>query len=111
MPVGEAEEILALGIVFFVHVVGGIMLVWGILGDEERKPWRRWRGGGSEPPPRDPDPSPGGERAALPLSGAAGSRVRLREDGRIAEGYPRPARRPEHPARPDRAPVPGSDPS
>jgi hypothetical protein len=98
VPVGQVEEILALGIVFVVHVVGGIMLVWGILDDEGRKPWRRWwRRGGGEGPPVDPDPTPGGDRVALPLSDAAASRVRLREDGRLADGYPRPPRRPEHP--------------
>ena len=110
MPVGQAEEILALSIVFAVHVIGGVMLVWGILGDDGREPWRRrWRrgGGGGARPPRGPRPSPGGERVTLPLDEASGSRVRLREDGRIAEGYRRPARRPEHPAP---APAPGPSP-
>jgi hypothetical protein len=106
--VPAAEEFLALSIVFVVHVVGGLMLVWGILDDEGREPWRRrWRrgGGGAEPPP-DPSPSPGGDPATLPLPlrDAAASRVRLREDGRLADGYPPPARRPADPA-PARAPA------
>jgi hypothetical protein len=107
VPVGQLEEVLALSIVFAVHVIGGIMLVWGILDDEGREPWRRrWRRGGGEEPPRDPQPSPPGERSALPLSDAQLARVRLRDEGRIADGYPRPARRPEHPAPgPSRAPA------
>lgn len=110
MPVGQAEEILALSIVFAVHVIGGVMLVWGILDDEGREPWRRrWRrGGGGDDPPRDPPPSPtDDERARLPHDDARASHVRLREDGRIADGYPRPPRRPEHPA-PVPAPPPPS---
>jgi hypothetical protein len=74
------------------------MLVWGILDDEGRQPWRRWRkrgGGGGEDPP--PEPSRPGGGAPLPVTDAASSRVRLREDGRIADGYPRVPRRPEHP--------------
>ncbi|MDX6690442.1 MAG: hypothetical protein QOG15_1899 [Solirubrobacteraceae bacterium] len=98
MPDGQIEEILALGIVFVVHIIGGIMLVWGILGDEGAGPWWRWwrRGDDGDDPPRDPDPPGGGERA-LPVADAASSRVRLREDARIADGYPRTPRRPEHP--------------
>jgi hypothetical protein len=110
VPAGQLEEILALSIVFFVHVVGGIMLVWGILDDEGREPWRRRfrRGGGGGEPPQDPSPPTGDDRVAVPLGQASPSRVRLREDGRIAERYPPPARRPEHPA-PERVPVPSPD--
>jgi hypothetical protein len=99
MPDGQLEEILALSIVFVVHVIGAVMLVWGILGDEDRKPWRRWwrRDRGGEDLPRDPGPS-GGNVKPLPLSETAPSRVRLREDRRISDGYPRTPRRPEHPA-------------
>ena len=107
MPVGQAEEILALSIVFLVHVVGGLLLVWGVLGDEGRGSWRRrWGGGGTDDdgPPREPEPAPPGERSSLPLPDADWSRVRLREDGRVAGGYERPARRPEHP--PQHAPTP-----
>lgn len=101
------EEILALSIVFVVHVIGGIMLVWGILDDEGRQPWRRWRkrGGGGEDPPPELRPPGGGSHAPLPVTDAVLSRVRLREDGRIANGYPRVPRRPEHPV-PAREPSP-----
>ena len=108
MPPGQAEEIIALAIVFIVHVVGGVMLVWALLDAEQRAGWRRWLGGGGggDDPPPGPQPPPddrGGTRAPLPLADGDPSRVRLREPARVADGYPRPARRPEHP--PQRQPA------
>src|SRR5918998_5171404 len=100
MPVGQAEEIIALTLVFVVHVIGGVMLVWALLDDEQRSGWRRrWGGGGDDPPAPQPGGG-GGRRAALPLPGASPSSVRLREPVRAADRYPRPARRPAHPAQP-----------
>jgi hypothetical protein len=114
MPGAEAEEIVALALVFAVHVVGGLMLVWALLDSEQRTGWRRrWGGGGGGDPPAPPSPPPGSPhraepaRPALPLPVAAASRVRLREPGQVADGYPRPARRPAHEPQPQRAPVPG----
>jgi len=103
---GELEEVLALTLVFVVHVVGGLLLVWGVLGDEGRGSWRRWwrRGDDGGAPPPEPPPSPPGARQPWPLPDASPSRVRLREDGRAGEGYAAPARRPEHPPRPTPAP-------
>lgn len=55
-------------------------------------------GGGGEPRPSPPiAPAPGG---GAPLDDARLARVRLRDGGRIADGYPRPVRRPEHAPRP-----------
>lgn len=116
MPVGEAEEMLALGLVFVVHVIGGLMLVWALLDAEQRTNWRRrWgRGGRGDggPPPSPPQapPPPGGRTAPdgpppLPLAVTHRSRVRLREPDRVADAYPRPARRREHEPQPQRAPV------
>ena len=31
MPVGQAEEMMALALVFVVHVVGAVALVWALL--------------------------------------------------------------------------------
>jgi hypothetical protein len=95
MPGTEAEEILALALIFVVHVAGGLMLVWGMLdGDSRPGPWRRWRrGGGPDGAPSDPSPPPA--RAPLPLPVADPSNVRLRDETPLREGYPRPPRRPE----------------
>jgi len=106
VPAGQVEEILALTIVFVVHVVGGLLLVWGVLGDEGRASWRRRWGRGDDGGDRPPEPqhSPSGSAPPWPLPEGRPSRVRLREDGRVADGYPPPARRPEHPPRPATAP-------
>lgn len=112
MPVGQAEEIIALALVFVVHVIGGVLLVWALLDAEQRSGWRRrWgRGGDDGRPPPGPQPPPGGgrgERPPLPMPGADPSRVRLRDAVRLAQRHPRPARRPVHPARPaPRPPAP-----
>ena len=87
-----------------MHVAAVVVLVRLLVHGQDQRPdllgW--WRGDDRppEPPPRDepPRPSAGG----LPLPVAAPSAVRLREPGRIAGGYGRPARRPEH--RPARRP-------
>ena len=43
MPANEAEEILALALIFVVHVAGGLMLVWGMFGSDTRPGWwPRW---------------------------------------------------------------------
>jgi len=108
MPAGQAEEIIALALVFFVHVVGGVLLVWALLDSEQRAGWRRrWGWGGEQgtPRPRPPD-GPGGARVPLPLETTRPSHVRLREPVRAADAYPRPARRPEHPAQPAPRPAP-----
>ncbi|HEX4365031.1 MAG TPA: hypothetical protein VHZ75_10820 [Solirubrobacteraceae bacterium] len=113
----EIEEIVALALVFGVHLIGAGMLVWALLEPDQRIGWRRrwgWgRGGGDDGPVR---PSSDGGPAArvaeppasLPLAATQPSHVRLREPVRAADGYPRPARRPLHEPQPQRAPTPGS---
>ena len=115
MPVGEAEEITAMALVFVVHVIGALMLVWALLdadGRAGRRNLRRPPRGGDDDPPPPQSPGPSGTRAPasvpapLPLCATARSTVRMREPARVADGYPRPARRPEHEPQPQRAPVP-----
>lgn len=112
MPAGQAEEIIALALVFVVHVVGGLLLVWALLDDDQRAGWRRrwgW-GGGEDPRPPQPPADPAGEdRPLLPLPQATPGRVRLREPVRAADAYPRPARRPAHPEQPAPRPVPAPE--
>jgi hypothetical protein len=104
-------EVIAIALTLVVHLLGAVVLVWAILGDEEVD-WRRtlWPrdddggggGPGFEPPHRDGG-GPGGGMPAPPLADAAPSPIRLREPGRIADALPRPARRPRH--APERVPV------
>ncbi|MEA2218503.1 MAG: hypothetical protein QOJ35_1129 [Solirubrobacteraceae bacterium] len=107
MPANEAEEILALALIFVVHVAGGLMLVWGMLDGDAGHGWRpRWWRRGDEPddPPDEPPPaSPPFASRPLPLSASAPSSVRLRDETPLREGYPRAPRRSPAP-RPERAP-------
>lgn len=104
---GEAEEFLALTLIFVVHVAGGLMLVWGMFDRETRPRWRpRWRRGDDGPgdPPPGPRPSGPSDRVALPLPSATPSRVRLRDETPLRDAHPRA------PRRPSRAPVPQRSP-
>jgi hypothetical protein len=102
-------ELVAIAMTVLAHFVGAGVLVWALL-DGEKLDWRGtlWPrdddgGGPGFEPPRDEGPQ-GGGGVVVPvplLPDAAPSAVRLREPGRIADGHPRPARRPEHePSRP-----------
>jgi hypothetical protein len=112
VPVNEASEILALMLIFVVHVAGGLMLVWGMLDGESRPGWypRRRRGDdgpGDDPPPPAPSSPPAGRARAprpLPLGDTAPSDVRLRDERRLRDAHPRPPRRPQHDPPPERAP-------
>lgn len=108
MPPVETQEIVALALVFVVHVIGGLLLVWAMLDESTRSGWRRhWGlGGGGNPPPEPPAPSPAPPdvRGDLPLAAAEPSSVRLRGPGRLAD-VRRPApRRPDHAPQPTRLP-------
>ena len=96
-------ELLAVGLLAFVHVLGAAVLIWALLGDEQ--PFRMrppgGRGGGDDPP--RPTPSPTGD-SGLPLAVTTPAAVRLRDHGaRLADAHPRPRRRrdrePAEPAR------------
>lgn len=100
---GGPEAALLLTLV--VHVIGSFVLIWALVAGQDEKPdWRGWwRGDDGEdpgPPPVDP-PAPPGD--GLPLPDAAPAAARLREPGRIAERYERPARRPAR--EPEREPA------
>lgn len=107
MPSNEASEILALSLIFVVHIAGGALLIWGMLGADGprwRPPW--WRGGGGpdDPSPDDRPLGPSPARRPLPLRGAVPSRVRMRDQTPLRDAHPRPARRPSRPPRPVRSP-------
>jgi hypothetical protein len=107
-------EVVAILLTVIVHFLGAMVLVKVLL-DGEQIDWRNvlfpgdddGPGPGFDPPPTDPGPDGVGILAPTPLPDAAPSPVRLREPGRIGEGYPRPTRRPAHaPARtPEREPA------
>lgn len=90
--------VLAILLTFVVHVVGMGVLI-SLMGHEVidmfRSRPRREGGDGGEPAP-DPVPAPTPSGGGLPLPDAVQTAVRLREPGRLADGYDRPARRPEH---------------
>jgi hypothetical protein len=112
VPETELQEILALTLVFVVHLIGGLALVWALLEDDTRAGWRRrWGfGGGGDDPPPDPPPTPPSPAAPrrsplpLPLADAVASGVRLRGPGRLADAHPPLPRRPEHVPQPARTP-------
>lgn len=104
-------EVVAIVLTVVVHFLGAMVLV-GVLLNGEKIDWRGLLfpgddgpgpGGGFDDPPIPPDPSGDGGLAPTPLPDASPSPVRLREPGRIGDGYPRPGRRPAHP--PQRTPA------
>jgi hypothetical protein len=90
---GVSGELLAILLIFVVHVAGAIVLIRPLLAGDE---WRDWW-----PRDDDGDPEPDG---GPPLPEAGPARQRLREPGRIT--YPRPARRPTPARQPERPRVP-----
>ena len=99
-------ELLAIGLTFVVHLIGGAVLVWALIDrdDADAGSWRDWwpkDDRDPEPPVEPVGPRGGGvERPALP--DAQPSPVRLREAGRLGDRKAAPARRPAHPSVPER---------
>ncbi len=91
-------------LLFVVHVVAFVAL-FAVLGEEMIgffRPDRRRDDDGGPPPPDEPvAPEPRGT-GGLPLPDAEQAPFRLREPGRLAERYARPARRREHVPAPQR---------
>ncbi len=91
--------IAAIILTIVVHFIGAAVLIWAMAGKEAldvfRSPGSGGGGGGRPrgPAPLDPAPTPG---LGVPMADAERSAVRLREPGRIADGYGRRPRRPEH---------------
>jgi hypothetical protein len=99
-------ELISIGLVLFVHVLGGAALIYMLVRDsgENVRDWWPSDDDDGGPPLRGPDDTtPRGGGDALPLPGAGSSGVRVREGERIAEGYPRPPRRPAR--EPEREPA------
>ena len=99
-------ELLALLLTFFVHLLGGAVLIWALMDrdDEDASSWRDWwpRDDRGPEPPVEPL-APGGDGVLAPvLPDAQPSPVRLREPGRIGDRKAAPARRPAHPPVPAR---------
>jgi hypothetical protein len=109
VPSTALQEVLALTLVFVVHVIGGLLLVWALLDDETRAGWRRrWGRGGEDPQPTPPALQPSSRVTipppVLPLPASDASAVRLRGADRLADAHPLPLRRPGHAPRPTRLP-------
>lgn len=88
-------------LLFVVHVIAFVAL-FAVLGRdmvEFFRPTRRDDGWGQEPPEDPVAPEPKGT-GGLPLPSAEQAPIRLREPGRIAERYAKPARRREHAPQP-----------
>jgi hypothetical protein len=102
----EAQEILALTLIFVVHVAGGVMLVWGMFGGDARPrpPWRRRDDGPGDPSPGPRPTPPSQHRRPLPLPGSWPSDVRLRDHTPLRDAHPRPPRRPSRTPQPARSP-------
>ncbi len=101
------KEVAALALTVLVHFVGLAALVYALLrDDEQRHDWRGWWPRDDDGP-RGPDSAPRPSGGNLPLPDARPGRVRLREDRRLADAHPPPARRPAHPPQrtPERAPA------
>lgn len=101
-----SAELISIGLVLFVHVLGGAALIYLLVrdsGESVRDWWPSDDDGGGPPLPGPHDRDPSGGGSGLPLPDAGPSAVRVREGERIADGYPRPARRPVR--EPQRAPV------
>ncbi len=105
---------LAIVLTFVVHLLGGAVLVWHLMGSgadgEERGSWRDWWPRDEPEPPVEPAGPTGDGAATPPLPDAQPSPVRLREPGRIGDRKPAPSRRPTHPVVPER-PVRERDPA
>ncbi len=111
MPAVEFQEVIALSLVFVVHVAGGVALVWAMLEEDTRAGWRRRWGFGGGPPDDEPRPVPPSPQPAvqtsrpqLPLAASDPSGVRLRGPRRLADGHEPAPRRPGHAPRPARTP-------
>lgn len=99
-------ELISIGLVLFVHVLGGFALIYLLVRDsgESVRDWWPSDDDDGGPPllsPDDRDPRGGGGALPLPSSGPSG--VRVREGERIADAYPRPGRRPAR--EPERSPA------
>ncbi len=103
----ESGVVVSIALLTVVHFAAFGILFWHLAGSEMAGMFRtrpdEGRGGGSDEPA---PPDAGGDRdGGIPLPDAGQAPVRLREPGRIADGYQRRPRRPEHaPGTPEREP-------
>ena len=101
----DTELVVLFALLHLVGVaVGGVLLLFALLGGDRPGDARHEPGGGHRPP--DPPKRPIG---GPPLPGAAPARVRLREPARLTELLPPPPRRGTRepkPTAPRRVPTP-----
>ncbi|MDP9346817.1 MAG: hypothetical protein M3P44_14105 [Actinomycetota bacterium] len=102
-----SKEVAALALTVLVHFVGLGALIYALVADDEQRPdWRGWWPRDDDGPPSD-GPTGRPPDDGLPLRDAQPSRIRLRDERRLADRHPAPARRPVHPPQrtPERAAV------
>src|SRR6058998_3980424 len=98
------KEVAALALTVLVHLVGLGVLIYALLRDDEQRPdWRGWWPRDDDGP-RAPEAGPRPSDGDLPLPDALPARVRLRDDRRLGDAVPAPARRPAHAPAPRRVP-------
>jgi hypothetical protein len=104
----DEELMVIFGALHVIALALGVVLFMMFLRSDTTTSWKPPEddegggGGGNDRVPSTPKPRPTG---GVPLPDADPARARLRGGGRLRDFYPRPLRRPAHPAIPQRRPA------